>query len=211
MSKINGKPKKKFKWTTSRIILTVGIVVVMIPVTAFVIILYQAYSSSRTPINGNRFANDQTVEITKDQMTQIDTTISAMPDVEDVTVDLKVATLRVYIDVKNDVTADAYEALLNTVYTKIDEILPVATYFTLDDTKKQYDLEINAYNIAKPSDTDTFIYYVMNKNSAMETPLIEEASIARNQELADELRGDTVASGTVEGEDTEDATNNSGQ
>lgn len=211
MSKSNGKLKKKFKWTTSNIILTVGIVVIMIPVTAFMIILYQAYSSSKTPINGNRFANDLTVKITDDQMSQIDSTISAMADVEDVTVDLKVATLRVYVDVKDDITADAYEELLNTIYTKIDGILPIATYFTLNDTKKQYDLEINAYNIAEPSDTDTFIYFIMNKNSAMAIPLIEEASIARNQELADELSGDTVATGTVEGEDTEDATDSNAE
>lgn len=203
MSKLNEKTKKIFKWTKANALLTVGIVVIMIPIIFFVIILIQAYAASGSPLNGNRLNNERSVEISQAQIEEVDTALSSIADIDNVTIELKVSTMRVYVDVKDSVTADQYESLLNILYTKIDNILPVATYFTKQDTMKQYDLEIHAYNDTSLADTDGYIYYIMNKNAAMTLPETELVSAARNQELADELRGDTVSSGTVDGEDTE--------
>ncbi|MDD4643389.1 MAG: hypothetical protein PHG99_07835 [Erysipelotrichaceae bacterium] len=205
MSKLKEKTKKVFKWTKSNTILTVGIIVIMIPITFVGVMLIQAYFATGEPINGNRIDNERAVEITQTQLDEINSQIKGLSEVETVEIQLKVATVRVYVDIKNTVLSDDYESLLTVIYSKIDDELPIADYFTNQDTLKQYDLEIHLYNDLEATGDTEFIYYIMNKNAAMAEPQFELVSEPRNAELADELRGDTVSEGVIEGEDQEGA------
>jgi len=205
MSKLKEKTKKVFKWTKSNTILTVGIIVIMIPITFVGVMLIRAYFATGEPINGNRIDNERAVEITQTQLDEINSQIKGLSEVETVEIQLKVATVRVYVDIKNTVLSDDYESLLTVIYSKIDDELPIADYFTNQDTLKQYDLEIHLYNDLEATGDTEFIYYIMNKNAAMAEPQFELVSEPRNAELADELRGDTVSEGVIEGEDQEGA------
>ncbi|MDD3924183.1 MAG: hypothetical protein PHP11_03680 [Erysipelotrichaceae bacterium] len=205
MSKLKEKTKKVFKWTKSNTILTVGIIVIMIPITFVGVMLIRAYFATGEPINGNRIDNERAVEITQTQLDEINSQIKGLSEVETVEIQLKVATVRVYVDIKNTVLSEDYESLLTVIYSKIDDELPIADYFTNQDTLKQYDLEIHLYNDLEATGDTEFIYYIMNKNAAMAEPQFELVSEPRNAELADELRGDTVSEGVIEGEDQEGA------
>lgn len=205
MSKINDKTKKIFKWSKANTLLTIGLILIMIPVTFFGVIIFQAYFESGKPINGDRIANERNVDIKQTDIDELDQSISNLSEVEDVVIILKVSTLRVYVDVKNDIAQSDYETLINAIYSKVNEVFPVDVYFSKADTMKQYDLEIHTYNVTEPSIEVDFIYYITNKNAAMLEQLTELVSQARNQELADELRGDNVASGNVDGEADQEA------
>jgi hypothetical protein len=203
MSKIKEKTKKVFKWTKANVMLTVGLVLILIPVTIFGVILIRAYVATGEPINGNRISNERSVEITQANIDEVESLISSLGEVEAVSSELKVSTLRVYVDIKGTVAKEDYESLLTVIYAKVDEVLPVDTYFTRVDTMKQFDLEIHLYNEIEPAMDEEMIYYIITKNASMIEPLFESVTDPRNPELADELRGDTVVSGTIEGEEQE--------
>lgn len=201
--------KKKRKVSISNIILIVGIVVVMIPVIALGVILLQAQRGSNTPIPGNRFENERTYEISDTMLTDLEKELQNVAHLEKGSVSLKVATVRVYADVEDTLTEQEIEDVLMDIYETVDGSIPVETYFTLQGNAKEYDLEIHAYNNVELAGTEEYIYKILTKNSAMTTFVIDTASTARNEELANELTA--VDDGTVvEGEGAED-TSESGE
>lgn len=197
------KTKKKFG--ASDAILILGVLVIMIPVIYLLSILLGAAKVSNVPINGNRFEGERTVEITTDQMSSLEAEIEKISGVEDCKTELRVATLRVYVDVSDSLSKEEYEGLLMQVYEKIDSALPVGTYFTASGSVRQYDLEIHTYNSLELKEGEEFIYRILVKNSNMETYQINEVSDARNEELAKELRGENQSETTVDGEGEEEA------
>ena len=211
MSKIKEKTKKVFKWTKANVMLTVGLVLILIPITFFTIILIKAYVATGEPINGNRINNERSVEITQANIDEVESLISSLGEVEAVNSELKVSTLRIYVDIKGTVAKEDYESLLTVIYAKVNDVLPVDTYFTKADTMKQYDLEIHLYNKIESTNDEVMIYFIITKNASMIEPLFESVTEPRNPELADELRGDTVISGTIEGEAQENTETDTGE
>ncbi len=195
---------KKRKIGASDVILILGILVIMIPAIILLYIILGAAKESNTPINGNRFDGEKTVEISQQQLTDVQTAVQAISSVEACKVEDRVSTVRVYVDVRDALSKEEYAELLKEIYAAVDSKLPVATYFTQSGTNRQYDLEIHAYNSLELKDAESYVYQILVKNSNMAEYQINEVSDAINEELAKELRGENTSETTVDGEGEEE-------
>lgn len=186
------KPKVKRKYDTSSIIIIGGIIIILIPCLFLAFILFDAFTNTGKPISGDRFANDLNPAITKENQKTIETRLKENPKIEKVSVKLAAATFGIYLDTLDTLTVEEVAKIVNETYSIVTEELPEATYFTFNNNMKMYDLSINVYNLAKPAETDNYIYYVLTKNSTMEKPLSELKSQPIDAALAEELRQDVI-------------------
>ena len=188
--KVKGEKKpSKGRWTISNTIIAVGSVLIAIPFIILGWILLNAYTATGTPILGDRFQNDLDPPITSEQIAQIERAVLDIEGVEDVDVFLKVATLRVYAHISQDLEAEEYIELAMLIYEEVIRILPVDIYFTiLDNLARQYDLEIHVFTANMEFTADDFIYFILNQSALMLEPNIQLMSEPRDPELAEELR-----------------------
>ena len=93
--------------------------------------------------------------------------------------------MRIELDVRDDMKSEEMNDLVLQAYEAVNEILPVETYFTQQEDYKQYDLEIYAYDDMK---LDEFRLILINKNSKMDTYLVQTLSDPKNEEIAAELK-----------------------
>ncbi|MEI7667564.1 MAG: hypothetical protein WCI62_01035 [Erysipelotrichaceae bacterium] len=185
--------KKKFKFPQlkfSTIILIMGFLFLLIPLGVLASIILQSSSKTGNVILGNRYKNDLDPAITQANITAIQTALSSTTNVENVTIDLKSATLRITIDALDTITSENMVLLASTMLNTIQSTLPIETYFTSTDSKKMYDLEITLYNstVLVESETFTLKMFILTKNASMEAFAIQDVSTARNPTLAEELR-----------------------
>ncbi len=194
----------KRKVSVSRLILIIGLIIILIPCIILGVILLDAANESSVPINGNRFSNQFAVEIKDTDMNNVGMALKTMDNVENVTVILKTATLRVYVDYKDDLNEEEIAMVQEAVYLKLNEILPVEKYFTTNGSQGNYDLEIHFYNNMNLLGQDGFIYDVLVKTSStpVEAYRIDRISEPKNEDIAKELLGLNDDLGTVEGDDT---------
>jgi len=183
--------KEKKKLSISAIVLIVGLIIIAVPCLVFGYILISSALQTSKPVIGSRFDNDLEPSITKSQISEVETQIKALSNVDDCEVVLTTAQFRVNVDASDAITTEEAAALSEKVYQIIDGILPIDTYFTLTDQKKMYDLAINVYNYINKDD-DLMIYYLVTKNSNMEEKTIQLVSEPLDDALAKELRGEVV-------------------
>jgi copper chaperone CopZ len=188
MTQKTGLKKKRRRISGATVILIVGICVLLIPIFGFGYLLYTATLGSGTPLFGNRFTNDLNPAITKAQLTTIETSIKGLAGVESSAVNLKSATLRITVDTVDTLDAAAVKALATKLYTTIETTVPAATYFTADETKKMYDMELSVYNLKDGKDKPNYFYFIIVKNSNMKTWKIQEISVPLDAALAQQLR-----------------------
>ena len=166
------------------IIITSAIIIV--PCILFVVVLISASLKSNTVIVGNRYRNDLNPAISKDNIKELDDTISLMSSVDEVEINLKTSQLRVLADVKDSITKEEAEQLCKDIYEKINNVLDVHLYFEKNvQGEKMYDLEITVVN--DPNKTSDFIMYTLVKNSTMDSYEISLVSEPKDPELVEEL------------------------
>lgn len=98
--KANKKSKNNFNFFN--IFLMIGGATIIIPLLIFGWILLDA-ANTNGPIFGERFENDLEPAITTDNITNLETELSSISDVENVEINLISATLRVNLDVKDTI------------------------------------------------------------------------------------------------------------
>lgn len=194
--------KVKKKLSKGGIVLIAGLVIIAIPVIVFLTIIISAALKTGKPIVGNRFDGDLNPAITSSQTSQLEKSIEGINGVEDCTIVLTSAQYRVNVDTKDSLTSEEIERLTVDVYNAVNSELPVNTYFNADGSKKMYDLSINVYNFVD-ADNENMTYYILTKNSMMEAYSIQCVSEPVDEDLAKELRGETVTP-EVEEENSED-------
>ncbi|MBR2599812.1 MAG: hypothetical protein IKD84_02740 [Erysipelotrichaceae bacterium] len=123
--------------------------------------------------------------IDEDQKSAVESRLKQLDGVEGCAVNLIVETMRIELDVRDDMTSEEMNDLVLKAYEAVNEILPVETYFTQQEDYKQYDLEIYAYDDMK---LDEFRLILINKNSKMDTYLVQTLSDPKNAEIAAELK-----------------------
>lgn len=185
------KIKKGKKLSKPAIVLIVGLCIILIPLTVFGGILLKAQLQTGKPIFGDRFVGDLDPAITNQQMTDIENEIKQLKDVEGVTVVMTSAQLRINIDTKDTMTAKEMDLLLDDAYIIVNKKLPISTYFTSTDSKRMYDLAINAYNFIDRDD-ESMVYVILTKNAMMDNWEKQVLSEPLDSELASELRGENV-------------------
>ena len=183
--------EKKKGISKSGIVLIVGLCIIAIPVIVFVAIILSASLKTGTPISGDRFKNDLVNEIKKSHVSTIEDDIERLSNVQEVEVELlDTGRLTIFVDVTDSLSEEETTKLAEEVYNKVIETLPVQTYFTATDNAKMYDLSINVYTTMEDSPSRTYI--IVTKNSKVELPTYQNVAKPLDEELAKELRGETV-------------------
>ena len=181
------KQKKNTK-KSSKVLITVAIIVLLIPLLLLGYIYFGAKENSGKPVTGSRFDNSLDPSITNEEIDKVKSALK-FDGVEKVEVNLTSATLRITLDASDDIDQNTLENLLNEAYDKVNDILPVKTYFTNKDKTKMYDLDIHAYNFI-PDDThkeDDQIYLELVKNAAKKKKVVDNITTPKNEEQANEL------------------------
>lgn len=167
---INGKklPKKQ-KVKQGHKLVWLTLIIIAIPCVLVGYVLITSMEQQNQPVTGNRFQQgDLDPKITQEQLDQIQSDLSQIGGVEGVTVNLKSATLRVHLNVSDDASQDAINAIVDEAYNRIAAILPIETYFTNNENGKMYDLEVDGYNylVDEMHPQDGQIYIKVTKTGA---------------------------------------------
>ncbi len=171
----------KIHWPA--VILILSLILIAIPTVAIGKVLYDAFAATGTPAFGNRFEMDLDPMITKDQIDDLEDQLSSESLVEEVSVTLISASLRVNIDVTDDITLEQLNALAANVYTKVITKFPRETYFMMKENSKMYDLELHILNNIELKDEESYKYLIFVLNSMMEEPIIQLVSDPKNPEF----------------------------
>ncbi|MCI6089281.1 MAG: hypothetical protein MR695_01755 [Solobacterium sp.] len=189
MEKVNKKEKQvkgKKKLSKGALVLIISLIIILIPCLIFGGILISAALESGKPVDGNRFKGDLNPAITSSNTSSIKNSIEALSGVEKCDIELTSAQYRVNVDTVDTLTDKQIEDLCVDIYNIVNKELPMATYFTASSSEKMYDLAVNVYNKID----DNNIYYILTKNSKMDTYSVQCVSSAVDEELASDLRGE---------------------
>lgn len=182
----NDAPKKP------NYLLWVTIIIIAIPCLILMYIFIGSRESSSTPVEGTRFKNALDPKITEEDLKALESSLK-FDNAEAIEINLKSATLRININAKDDLSQKAIKKLITDTYKKVDEKLPVKTYFTNkengDNVVKMYDLEISAYNYIpeKEEDKKDQIHLSRVKNSSAEKPVDDVLSSPKDKQSAEEI------------------------
>ena len=200
MEKVNKKEKQvkgKKKLSKGALVLIISLIIILIPCLIFGGILISAALESGKPVDGNRFKGDLNPAITSSNTSSIKNSIEALSGVEKCDIELTSAQYRVNVDTVDTLTDKQIEDLCVDIYNIVNKELPMATYFTASSSEKMYDLAVNVYNKID----DDNIYYILTKNSKMDTYSVQCVSSAVDEELASDLRDENDIEGTTEKDD----------
>lgn len=189
MEKVNKKEKQvkgKKKLSKGALVLIISLIIILIPCLIFGGILISAALESGKPVDGNRFKGDLNPAITSSNTSSIKNSIEVLSGVEKCDIELTSAQYRVNVDTVDTLTDKQIEDLCVDIYNIVNKELPMATYFTASSSEKMYDLAVNVYNKID----DDNIYYILTKNSKMDTYSVQCVSSAVDEELASDLRGE---------------------
>ena len=184
--------REKKRMSRSALVLIIGIMIIAIPVLIFAGILGISALQTGTPRIGSRFDGDLQPAITDKDVSDLKSELSAIGSVENVEVILSQGQLKIFIDTSDSLSEEQVDSILMSAYNKVNAKLPIGTYFTGDDTKKMYDLQINVYTTATASaigDDNGRQYKLLHKNSTEETYGIDDMAHPKDPALAAELEG----------------------
>lgn len=203
------KPKKRL--SKSAIVLIVGLIIIAVPVIVFLAILGISALQTGTPREGSRFENDLSPEISKDQISSLESDLKSLSNIESVEVVLSQGQVRIFIDTNDNLNEEQIDSMLVNAYNKVNSALPINTYFSATSTSKMYDLQINIYTSPEASEIgieNGRQYKLLHKNSTESQYGIDDLAHPKNPALAAELEGLTPSSSEQESESTEE--NNGG-
>lgn len=181
------KVKQKKKLSKSALILIIGIVIIAIPCLVFAGILGISALQTGTPREGSRFDGDLVNEITKTDVSAIETDLNTISNIDSVEVKLAQGQLKIYIDTNDSLDEKQVDKIVDKAYNIVTSKLPINTYFTKTDSAKMYDLQINVYTTAEESDTRQYKY--LHKNSAEEKYAVDDMVHPKDAKLKAELEG----------------------
>ncbi len=202
----NTKRKKSNAPKQSHKLVWITLVIIAIPCIIVLFVVLRSMSSQNSPVVGNRFSDDDlNPAITEENITNVQTRVGQISGVEEATVDLKSATLRVHLNMDDNATQDEIQAAVDTAYDEINELLPITTYFTNTDDAKMYDLEIDGYNYLVDEESDSQIYIKITKTGAGEKTT-DVLSTAKDADLVYRLYNNVDDTESSDEESTEETT-----
>lgn len=200
------KPKKtKKRLSRSALVLIIGLFIIAVPIIIFLSILGISALQAGTPREGSRFDGDLKPEITKDQVSTLQSDLESIGQLDSVEIKLAQGQLRIYIDTNDSLSEEQVDSIITSAYNKVNSLLPVNTYFTSTESSKMYDLSINVYTQVEASEigsSNSRQYKLLHKNSTESQYEIEDLAHPKNPELAAELEGLTPSGEESESEET---------
>ncbi len=189
MAEKNRKKKRDIRRKQGHGLVWLTLFVILIPVVFILYVLATSAVGQDKPVPGDRFqGNDLNPKITKENVEEVQSRMSSISGVDNVTVNLKSATLRINLDMGDSMDTDAITDAVDEAYDIIDSMLPIGTYFTNHDDGKMYDLEINGYNFipAEGQDTGGQVIVEITKTGAGKKTT-DVLTKPRDKDLVDEI------------------------
>ena len=190
---------KKHGEKQSHLLVWIAAAVILIPTLIVGIVVMTSTENSGEPVVGSRFSeNDLDPAISEDAITQVQEAMQGLDYVESVEVNLKSATLRININLEDQVDEadqDLVENIAQDAYDAVNEILPIDTYFSQKEDGKMYDLSINVYNYSSFDEEHTedhWIYVCLTKTSASQESVVDVPSVARDLDTAEAVMNGTA-------------------
>ena len=184
----SGKSTRRSRSTDrTGVVFWVALLLFFAPFLVLGYIILSAAMDTGKPIVGNRYSGDHSPEISKSNLSTVESSVKSISGVEKAMVNLATGTLRVYADINDSATAETAESMANSVYGAVTSVLDEGTYFTQNNGKKMYDLEVHVYNQDKDTDSN-FVYVIETKTSSMDAPIVQLVSEPIDAELAESLR-----------------------
>lgn len=189
------KPKKTQKKNTEskqgHKLVWFTLIIIAIPVVIVAYVLLTSMGGQGEPVVGNRFnGEDLNPSITEEAMNSIQEQASGIGGVEEVTINLKSATLRVHLNMDDSYTQDQIQAASDQVYEIVAATLPIDQYFTNREDAKMYDLEIDVYNyiVDDSHPTEGQIYIKTTKTGAATDRVTDVMTTAKDPELVAQIK-----------------------
>lgn len=189
------KPKKTQKKNTEskqgHKLVWFTLIIIAIPVVIVVYVLLTSMGGQGEPVVGNRFnGEDLNPSITEEAMNSIQEQASGIGGVEEVTINLKSATLRVHLNMDDSYTQDQIQAASDQVYEIVAATLPIDQYFTNREDAKMYDLEIDVYNyiVDDSHPAEGQIYIKTTKTGAATDRVTDVMTTAKDPELVAQIK-----------------------
>lgn len=182
------KPKKqKVKQGHKLVWLTLAIILIPLGIIGYV--LFNSARGNDRPVEGSRYSReDLNPRIDQDSMDSILSEIQGIENVENATINLNSATLRVHLDVADNLDTEAVKQIAESAYNTVNNYLPIDTYFTDSDQGKNYDLEIDAYTyiVDDSHPADGQVYVKITKNGPG-SKVVDVLTQAKDPELAESV------------------------
>jgi flagellar basal body-associated protein FliL len=189
------KPKKTQKKNTEskqgHKLVWFTLIIIAIPVVIVAYVLLTSMGGQGEPVVGNRFnGEDLNPSITEEAMNSIQEQASGIGGVEEVTINLKSATLRVHLNMDDSYTQDQIQAASDQVYEIVAATLPIDQYFTNREDAKMYDLEIDVYNyiVDDSHPAEGQIYIKTTKTGAATDRVTDVMTTAKDPELVAQIK-----------------------
>ncbi|WP_270459143.1 hypothetical protein [Faecalitalea cylindroides] len=189
------KPKKTQKKNTEskqgHKLVWFTLIIIAIPVVIVVYVLLTSMGGQGEPVVGNRFnGEDLNPSITEEAMNSIQEQASGIGGVEEVTINLKSATLRVHLNMDDSYTQDQIQAASDQAYEIVAATLPIDQYFTNREDAKMYDLEIDTYNyiVDDSHPAEGQIYIKTTKTGAATDRVTDVMTTAKDPELVAQIK-----------------------
>ena len=189
-------PKEKIKVKKKpHIVLGLVIVVLLIPLAILAAILLSSLEDSSQPVVGKRYQNELEPAITQENIDALQNSLT-FDGVESIQVNFKTARVAILLNMSDEITAEGISSVIQQAYAKVNEVLPIETYFTNreenDSIIKMYDLQIDAYNVISG---DNQIHYVLTKTGSQEAPLLQLVSSPKNEEVSNSVQNQNTDQG----------------
>lgn len=189
------KPKKTQKKNTEskqgHKLVWFTLIIIAIPVVIVAYVLLTSMGGQGEPVVGNRFnGEDLNPSITEEAMNSIHEQASGIGGVEEVTINLKSATLRVHLNMDDSYTQDQIQAASDQAYEIVAATLPIDQYFTNREDAKMYDLEIDTYNyiVDDSHPAEGQIYIKTTKTGAATDRVTDVMTTAKDPELVAQIK-----------------------
>lgn len=189
------KPKKTQKKNTEskqgHKLVWFTLIIIAIPVVIVAYVLLTSMGGQGEPVVGNRFnGEDLNPSITEEAMNSIQEQASGIGGVEEVTINLKSATLRVHLNMDDSYTQDQIQAASDQAYEIVAATLPIDQYFTNREDAKMYDLEIDTYNyiVDDSHPAEGRIYIKTTKTGAATDRVTDVMTTAKDPELVAQIK-----------------------
>lgn len=189
------KPKKTQKKNTEskqgHKLVWFTLIIIAIPVVIVAYVLLTSMGGQGEPVVGNRFnGEDLNPSITEEAMNSIQEQAFGIGGVEEVTINLKSATLRVHLNMDDSYTQDQIQAASDQVYEIVAATLPIDQYFTNREDAKMYDLEIDTYNyiVDDSHPAEGQIYIKTTKTGAATDRVTDVMTTAKDPELVAQIK-----------------------
>lgn len=189
------KPKKTQKKNTEskqgHKLVWFTLIIIAIPVVIVAYVLLTSMGGQGEPVVGNRFnGEDLNPSITEEAMNSIQEQASGIGGVEEATINLKSATLRVHLNMDDSYTQDQIQAASDQAYEIVAATLPIDQYFTNREDAKMYDLEIDTYNyiVDDSHPAEGQIYIKTTKTGAATDRVTDVMTTAKDPELVAQIK-----------------------